>query len=270
MMGGNYFNDEEVRKKLANGIPGREIHYYAETSSTNTVARELAQAGAPEGTLVLADCQISGQGRLNRKWLSPSGGGLWFTLVLRPRMDPGKAAQITLLAAVATARAIEINTGICPGIKWPNDLLIKGKKICGILAEMEGEETITHVILGIGINANMGMQDFSLDLQGVATSLSVELGHPVCRLALLDEVLRQFDCWYSIWQREGFEPIRATWKQFNVTLKQEVKVDCGDEIWLGEALDIDDGGALVVRGSNGIVKSFNFGEVSVLRYESAF
>ena len=263
ILGDKDFNDEEMRKELESKIPGRKIHYYKQISSTNTVAREFAEAGAPEGTVVLADRQTGGHGRLNRKWISPAGGGLWFTMVLRPLMDPGKAAQITLLAAVATARAIVINTGICPGIKWPNDLLIKGKKVCGIIAEMESGESIAHVTLGIGINVNMSMQDFTLDLQDIATSLSRELGRPICRVSLLDEVLRQFDFWYSIWQRDGFEPIRTTWKQFNVTLKQNVKVDCGDEIWFGEALDIDDGGALILRSTNGMVKSFNFGEVSV-------
>ncbi|AJQ26740.1 biotin--[acetyl-CoA-carboxylase] ligase [Pelosinus fermentans] len=262
-MDDNYVNDEKMRKEIETKLPGRRIHYYREISSTNTAALEFAEARAPEGTLVLADRQTGGHGRLNRKWLSPAGGGLWFTLVLRPQIDPEKAAQITLLAAVAIARAIEIHTGICPGIKWPNDLLIKGKKVCGIIAEMESGETIDHVILGIGINVNMDVQDFSLDLQDIATSLSQELGRPICRLSLLDEVLRQFDCWYSIWQRDGFEPIRVTWKQFNITLKQNVKVDSGDAVWSGEALDIDDGGALIIKSMNGMIKKFNFGEVSV-------
>lgn len=262
-MGGNYFNYEELERELGNRVPERAIHYYAETSSTNTIARELAQAGAPEGTLVLADRQTGGQGRLSRRWISPAGGGLWFTLVLRPLMEPGEAAQITLLAAVATAKAIELNTGICPGIKWPNDLLINGRKVCGIIAEMEGGEDIAHIILGIGINVNMGMRDFGLDLQGIATSLEIELGRSVCRLTLLDEVLGQFDYWYSLWQREGFEPIRVAWKQYTITLKQNVKVDCGDEIWFGEAMDIGDDGALLIRTTDGLVKSFNFGEVSI-------
>ena len=262
-MGGNDFNYEELAKKLKNTVPERVLHYYSETSSTNTIARELAQAGAAEGTVVLADRQTKGQGRLSRRWTSPAGGGLWFTLVLRPLMDPGKAAQITLLAAVATAKAIELNTGICPGIKWPNDLLIKGRKVCGIIAEMEGGEDITHIILGIGINVNMKMKDFGLDLQGIATSLEMELGRPVCRLTLLDEVLRQFDDWYSLWQTEGFESIRVAWKHYTITLKQNIKVDCGDEIWFGEAMDISDDGALLIRTTDGLMKSFNFGEVSI-------
>lgn len=244
-------------------IIGQNIRYYDEVDSTNTVANELAQQEAPEGTVVLADCQHRGQGRLERRWLSPPNKGLWFSVILRPQAEPPTAVQLTLLAAVATSLGIEAYTGIRPGIKWPNDLLLQGKKVCGILCEMDAGETIDHVIIGIGINTNMTLQDLGPELQATATSLWLESGRAVVGPELLDEVLDQLNYWYFKWIDEGFEPVYKAWNRLNVTLGRFIRVDCGEGQFCGQALSIDEEGALVIREADGRERKFNFGEVSI-------
>lgn len=252
---------------LESGSPeqliGHTIHHYTEVESTNTTAGELAERGVPEGTVVLADLQTRGQGRLERRWLSLSGKGLWFTVILRPRENPATAVQLTLMAAIATAAGIERVTGIRPGIKWPNDLLVQGKKVCGILCEMVAGDEIDHIIIGIGINTNLAFADLPPELRGTATSLRMATGKAIDNKELLREVLQQIDSWYILWQKEGFAPVQGEWNKRNVTLGREIKVDCGDRCYFGRAVSIDENGALLLREDDGKESKFNFGEVSI-------
>jgi len=156
---------EEVTAGLKTTWLGRPFYYYEEVGSTNQVAKDLAEQGAPHGAAVLAEGQTSGRGRLGRGWLSPAGKGIWLSLVLRPRVAPWQLPQLSLLAAVGVASAIKEITGLEVGIKWPNDILSRGKKLCGILTEMRAEVEITqYVILGIGLNVNLDIEDFTRDL----------------------------------------------------------------------------------------------------------
>jgi len=253
---------------MENKLIGRIIKCFDEVDSTNTIADELAKKGAPEGTVVLADCQTRGQGRLERRWISPPNKGLWFSVILRPQAEPSAAVQLTLLAAVATALGIESYSGIRPEIKWPNDLLCAGNKICGILVGMEAGETIDHIIIGIGINTNMTLEDLGPELQEKATSLWLETGQLVVGPELLDAVLAQLNCWYFKWLAEGFGPVHAAWNRLNGTIGRSIKVDCGDVQYYGQAVSIDKVGALILREADGGEKKFDFGEVSIRNLKS--
>ncbi|CEP68974.1 Biotin--acetyl-CoA-carboxylase ligase [Moorella glycerini] len=258
------FYPEEVAAGLKTSWLGRNLYYYDEVGSTNQVAKELADGGAPEGTVVIAEAQTGGRGRRGRSWLSPPHKGIWFSVILRPRVTPALASQLTLLAAVAVAAAIRRHTGLPPGIKWPNDLLAGGRKVCGILTEIKAEiDAIEYVVLGTGLNVNMEAGDFSPEVRPLATSLFLELGRPVARLPLFQEILYQLEKWYERWQEEGFDPVRRAWKEASVTLGREVEVNSWREVFRGVAVDIDAEGALLVRGGGGEVRRFNSGEVSL-------
>ncbi len=258
------FYPEEVAAGLRTSWMGRHLYYYDEVGSTNLVARELADGGAPEGTVVIAEAQTGGRGRRGRSWLSPPGRGIWCSMVLRPRVTPTHAAQVTLMAAVAAAAAVRQQTGLPPGIKWPNDLLIGGRKACGILTEIKAEmDAIEYIILGTGLNANLEAGDFDPEVRPLATSLLLELGRPVERLPLFQEMLYQLERWYELWQEKGFGPIRRAWKEASIILGREVEVNSWREVYRGTAVDIDAEGALLVRGEGGDVRRFNAGEVSL-------
>ncbi len=242
---------------------GRKLLRYETVDSTNAVADQLARGGEPAGTVVLANSQTHGQGRRERRWASPSDGGLWFSVILRPETDPAATVQLTLLAAVAVCDGIEQVTDCRPGIKWPNDLLVSGKKICGILCEMEADQTVNHVIMGIGINVNASRQSFGPELQPVATSLAIELGRNVDGERLLQEVFYHLDLWYARWLTEGFAPLREAWKDRNVTINRQIRVDCEDATFCGQAIDIDEEGALVIQTEVGRAQRFRFGDVSI-------
>lgn len=265
----NNFNNMKVplstnSLNLGTKYLGRNTLYYPEVESTNEIAISVAQNGGPEGTVIIADKQTKGQGRLQREWYSPKGKGLWFSIILKPNIDPIKVSQLTLVAAVATADAVSKVIGLSPGIKWPNDLLINGRKFCGILSEGQiGNEGIDYVILGIGLNANLDFYDFGLEIRSKATSLKIETGKHIERTQLFREILCQLEKCYETWLREGFEPIRLAWKEKNITLGQLVQVNSFQEVFQGKAIDIDNGGALIVKDKNNKIYSFNSGEVSL-------
>ncbi|BCV20099.1 bifunctional ligase/repressor BirA [Moorella sp. Hama-1] len=260
----DYFYPEEVAAGLETSWLGRTLYYYDEVGSTNQVAKELADGGAPEGTVVIADCQTGGRGRRGRNWLSPARKGIWFSVILRPRVAPVQAPQLTLLAAVAVTAAVRERTGLPLGIKWPNDLLAGGRKVCGILTEIKAEiDVVEYIVLGVGLNANLEAGDFSPEVRPLATSLYLETGRPVERLPLFRRILYGLEKWYERWQEEGFAPVRNAWKEASVTLGREVQVNSWREIFQGVATDIDDEGALLVRDAGGQLRRFNSGEVSL-------
>lgn len=242
---------------------GHRLHYYSQVVSTNHIATELAKKHASAGTVVLADQQTGGEGRMGRRWMS-GDGGLWFSVILKPNIQLENTPPITLMASVAIAEAIEKSTQLKPGIKWPNDLLINGRKVCGILTEIVmGEADSFSVVVGIGINVNISKEAFGQELNLTATSLLVELKREVERDEFFYKTLYQLEKWYTIWQEEGFQPIKDAWKKHNITLGNHVKISSCDEIIYGQALDMDNHGALLVKGSNGEIRRFNHGEVSL-------
>jgi len=231
---------------------GQKLHIYGEVDSTQTIAHSLVASGAPEGTLVLAESQTSGRGRMGRKWHSPAGKGIWMSLVLTPRIPVYFMPQLTLLCAVALCRSIQKTVEVDAGIKWPNDLLVGGKKISGILLESSGEdERLKYVIAGIGISANLSVEDYPEELRSVATSLAIERGAEVSREALVQSFLQEFEELYDLYLEEGFAPIRLLWEAQSVTLRRPIRTHTPQGIVEGMAESLDDSGALTVMTNAG-------------------
>jgi BirA family transcriptional regulator, biotin operon repressor / biotin---[acetyl-CoA-carboxylase] ligase len=252
----------EVRDGLRTAVLGREMVHYHTADSTNRLARELAANGAPEGTLVVAERQTGGRGRLGREWQSPTGG-IWVSLILRPALPPYQAQLFTLLAAVAAAEATAETTGLVPGIKWPNDLLVNGRKLVGILTEVSAEmEQVNYLVLGLGLNANVPAPAFAEELKESATSLLVETGSPVSRAGWLRSFLEHFEAGYCSAQQEGFADMLSRWRRYSVTLGRPVRVTVGERSREGIALDISEQGALLVRTDEG-TEMFLAGEVTL-------
>ena len=249
--------DAMLSGEISNGLEtktiGCRIICHEEIDSTNNAAKRLAREGAAEGTVVVAESQTGGKGRLERQFFSPKGKGIWFSVVLRPKFLPQEAPKCTLLAAVAVARAMT-EFGLKPGIKWPNDLLYDNKKLVGILTEMSAEmDGINYIVIGTGINVNIAPEEFPEELRSVATSLSQMKGENLPRVKFLQAVLRALDDLYAKVQVEGFAPVLKEWRQYSITLGQEVKVIGvrDGEVYYGKAVDIDDEGALLVDTAEG-------------------
>lgn len=242
---------------------GQEIVYYPEVDSTNEIARRLAQQGAAEGTLVVAERQTKGKGRLGRAWISPVGEGLWFSFILRPKMLPVEAPRTTLIAAVAVARALRRETGLNIRIKWPNDLLLDGKKITGILTEMNSEiGRINYLVVGIGINVRLNLESIPPEIKAVATSLDAHLKQAVPRLVLLRRCLEELEKYYELWQRGQFPDILDEWKQLSATLGNQVQIKLPEETIEGFAEEVELDGSLRLRLADGSVYLVIAGDVS--------
>jgi len=244
-------------------VVGREIHVFRETTSTNDVTARLARGGAAEGAVVFAESQTKGRGRMGRAWLSPAGKGLWFTVLLRPDIPPKQATQFTVAAATALTRAILAETGIVADIKWPNDILIRGRKVCGILTEMSAEmDYLKELLLGIGIDVNMETSDFPPALRKIATSLQIESGQKVSRPDLAVAILRELDRAYDLLMKGQFDEIAEEWREHCITLGRQVVLRVGNKIVRGRAEALDDDGALLVRGPHGHLERIIGGDVA--------
>ena len=223
-------------------LPGWEhkLYHFAEVDSTMGVAKELVKKGAEEGTIVVTECQACGKGRLSREWFSPRGG-IYFTLSLKPKISPVYAPRVNLMASVAVAKAIRGLFGLAAELKWPNDVLIEGRKVCGILAEMEAEmDAINFVNLGIGINANFPSSQYEKG----ATSLKEELGKEIVRKELLNSVLSEIAKQQALLTKAD---LLEEWKSLSATLNRDVRVvSLGEEV-TGKAIDIDSNGALILK-----------------------
>ncbi|ALC17150.1 bifunctional biotin--[acetyl-CoA-carboxylase] synthetase/biotin operon repressor [Desulfuromonas soudanensis] len=255
----------EIKSGLDTGIIGSEILYFDELDSTNARARQIGDAGGADGTLVIADRQTAGKGRMGRQWVSPPGVNLYASVLLRPPIPPWQAPQLTFLSAVAVARAIEEISGVRPRVKWPNDVLLDGKKVAGLLNEMNAEtEGIRYVILGIGVNLNMGAHQFPADLRYPATSLRLHTGGPVSRLAFVQSLLRHLDALYQKCLSEGFSPVIAAWEGFFDLVGKPVEVDFQDRVVRGVVEGLDDIGALLLRLADGTLERVLAGDVRPL------
>lgn len=242
----------DVLKELQTKSFGRHLNLMEVTSSTQEAARLLAEEGAPEGTLVIAEEQTGGRGRQGKRWYSPARKGIWMSLLLRPQRPLSFAPQLTLLTAVAVCRAIRKVTGVDAGIKWPNDLLVQGKKICGILIESVGEdERIKYCIAGIGIDVNVELEELPPELHKVATSLIIESGQTQSRATLISAVMNELEQLYNLYEEEGFAPIGHLWEALSVTLGKRVTVKTPRGETEGTAEALDESGALVLLDDTG-------------------
>jgi len=231
---------------------GKRIHYFRTLDSTNAKAYQLALAGAEEGEVVLSETQEKGRGRLGRPWFSPPFLNLYLSVILRPNISPHQAPLITLMAAVAVAEAIREFTGLLPLIKWPNDLLLRDRKIAGLLNEIHSETDRIHfVILGIGVNLNMDEKAFSKEIRSVATSLRIELGQTISRKAFLRSLLQALERWYSVFLKEGSDVLLKAWRDWAQVEGRKVKVTSFGDVLAGKAIDVDSDGALILETEDG-------------------
>lgn len=254
---------DRVQEDLSTKRLGRTILYSHEVDSTNNWAKELALQAAPEGTVTIARTQTSGRGRLDRRWLSPDGG-LWFSLILRPELHPTEAVKLTFVAGLAVAKALHEMFDLEAKTNWPNDVFVNGRKICGILTEMNTTgETVNFVVVGVGINANFDVEKvFPESLRKVATSLKNELGRKVCLEDLLSALLERLEATYELFMREGFNSILKEWKSYSSFLGCQVEVISSTEKLRGLALDVDNEGALVLGLEDGTTKRVLVGDLS--------
>ena len=243
-------------------VIGRDIQVFEETTSTNDVAEKLARDGVKEGFVVFAESQTKGSGRLGRKWISPTHKGLWFSVLLRPDLRPQEATQLTVASATALRRAIESETGLKPEIKWPNDILIGGKKVAGILTELSAElDRVKHVILGIGIDVNLDAGEFPAELKKMATSLKIESGEIISRSELATAILRELDFDYSRICGGKFSQVADEWEEHCATIGRNVTVHIGERKIRGRAESLDDNGALLLRSEHGRLERIMGGDV---------
>ena len=258
----NLLTPLEIDSALLTETFGRHVVYLESSQSMNEEAKKIAREGAEEGTIVVAEEQITGHGRLARGFYSPFAKGIWFSLILRPKFFPMEASKCTLLAAVGVCRGIRRMGLADAGIKWPNDILVHGKKLVGILTLMSASmEKIDYIIMGIGINTGIKKNEFPEDFREGATSFLNE-GINVSRKDLLAAILGELEKEYSIAQNEGFDKVLDDWRALSVTLGQEVRVIFGDDSYTGKAVDIDRDGCLLVNtGSE--VKRVIAGDVSI-------
>mgnify|MGYP001589956420 CR=1 FL=1 len=270
---GPFLRDAELESILARHLGGRPVHGFRQVGSTMDAAHRLAAEGAPEGALAVAMRQEQGRGRLGRTWASPEGGA-YLSLILRPARPPSETPQLALVAGLAAAEAIRDAACLSPSIRWPNDLLVNGKKLGGILAEgrwpkADGQGGLRppasglrpHVVIGIGINVSTD----PAHLPEGSTSLAAEGASRVSREELIAGLCRRFDAWYDGWTRQGFAPVREALRPWIGLFGHPIQLTAGSEQLQGTAQDLDEQGRLVVRLDSGILRAFEAGEVTLLR-----
>jgi BirA family biotin operon repressor/biotin-[acetyl-CoA-carboxylase] ligase len=257
-------------EEILSGVKGdfwKEVLLYDTVDSTNELAASLsATKDLASGTVIIADAQEKGKGRLGRRWLSPPGLNIYMSVILMPEIGPRDVTLLTLLSAVACVTAIIGESGIRASIKWPNDLMVSGKKIGGILTEVKTDpDRINAAIIGIGLNVNIEAAEFPDEIRALATSLKAESGRHFSRSGIIVRILREMEYWFHILKTDGRIPLLREWKRLSSTLGKEVMVATGSETIRGKAEDIDDEGMLIVRLSSGVKKRISAGDVTVLR-----
>lgn len=256
--------DDLVARLGKTKVIGRDIRVFQETTSTNDIVEKLARDKVKEGVVVFAESQTKGRGRLGRKWISPARKGLWFSVLLRPELRPQETTQLTVAAATALRRAIVVVTGLNANIKWPNDILLRGRKIAGILTELSAElDRVKHVILGIGVDVNLSGAEFSVELRKLATSLKIETGKNISRPELAVEILRALDHDYGRVCAGKFEAVADEWEEHCETLGHPVTIQVGERRIRGRAESLDDDGALLLRTEHGQLERITGGDVTV-------
>jgi BirA family biotin operon repressor/biotin-[acetyl-CoA-carboxylase] ligase len=254
---------EKLMSLLETEYIGRETHYFQKLSSTNTAAKEQAEKGGKEGTVIISETQAQGHGRLNRPWISPRGG-VWLSIILRPEIAPEEAPKITLITSVAVARTLDRLYDLKPEVKWPNDVLVDGKKICGILTEASTSgKKVSIIVVGIGINANFTLEALPDNLRTAATTLKEVVKRNVDREKLVCALLKEFEECYELFRARKFEALLEEWRKMTVFLGKRVEIVSFGESWVGRAIDVDASGALIVELEHGERKRVLSGDVIV-------
>jgi BirA family transcriptional regulator, biotin operon repressor / biotin---[acetyl-CoA-carboxylase] ligase len=258
----------DVEDTLATKRLGTRFYYFPELDSTNNYARALAQGGAPEGVVVIAEQQTQGRGRLARRWVSPPFVNIYCSIILRPTLPPARAAQITLTAAVALSDTLAGFSPVPPAIKWPNDILADGKKLAGVLTEaVSDSRKVDFVILGIGVNVNYTLEAMPAEIRERATSLSMLAGRTISREDFLRRLIQDLDRCYAILEEEGFAALAPQWDARFGLRGRAVRVEMTDRSITGRALGIDADGLLLVK-SGGVPQRIVAGDVIPLDDEN--
>ncbi|MFH1079232.1 MAG: biotin--[acetyl-CoA-carboxylase] ligase [Pseudomonadota bacterium] len=257
---------QEIRDGLTTQVFGQtQARYFLQTDSTNLRAREMAAQGAPEGTLIVTEQQTQGRGRRQRTWFSPPRQGIYASLILRPPIAPTEAPRMTLLAAVAVADTLLALTPLAATIKWPNDILVRGKKIAGILTEIStGMDAVDYMVIGLGLNVNIPADDFPEEIRTQATSILTETGAPFLRPLLLRRYLESFEYYYEIFHSQGFDPVLQRWRALTDMLGRRIRVDMIGRQHVGEVADFDQDGFLIMQDDSGRSIRIFSGDVTLL------
>jgi BirA family biotin operon repressor/biotin-[acetyl-CoA-carboxylase] ligase len=255
----------ELKTALRTSVMGREVFPFGQVTSTNDIAFSLARSGSPEGTLVIAEEQTRGKGRLGREWHSPPGLGLWFSIILRPEMAAYESATVSLVVALAVAGVMRDAYAVDARIKWPNDVLVGSRKICGILTEAEfRDDSVEFVVVGAGINVLQARGDFPKELADRATSIAIESRGEVDRVDVISRVLSAVEDRYDGLRREGFEEVRRDILPLSSLIGRLTRVETGNGTVEGVAVDIDKTGALILRGENGLNEKVVAGDATLI------
>lgn len=255
---------EEIESQMETKWAGKTVVYFDEIDSTNTRAKFLTEEGAVHGTLIVAEQQNAGKGRRGRSWTSPKGSGIWMTLILKPDILPQSASMVTLIAALAIAKSIKKRYDLDAKIKWPNDIVLNGKKVCGILTEMSSDiETINYIIIGIGINANT--KTFPADIRDKATSISIEKQNEnIARSSLIADIMKEMeDLLDTFFETENLIFMKEEYENYLINIDKEVRILEPKSEYTGTALGIEEDGDLIVKLEDGTIKKVMSGEVSV-------
>lgn len=254
----------EIALGLKTTTLGQHIHYEETVDSTQKIALRLSLEGAPEGTTVIAEEQTGGRGRMGRQFYSPKYTGVWMSIILRPKLPPQKAPQLTLITAVAVVQAISEVTNLQPQIKWPNDILIGGKKVTGILTEMQAEsDRIDSVIIGIGLNVNQEVEDYPEELRSIATSFFIESGKKVNRAELTRQLLLKLENLYFLYLKEGFYPIKVLWESYAISIGKMITARMLQGSLYGKAIGITEDGVLLMEDEAGKIHSIYSADIEI-------
>lgn len=256
---------ERITPNLHTKYLGRNIVYYPVCDSTQNIASSIAREGAPHGTVVISEEQTAGRGRLERSWDSSANKGIWMSVIIRPEISPQFAAQFTLVSAVAIARAMEDITKCSPDIKWPNDLLINGKKVTGILTELQADmDRVQSIIIGIGVNVNQELNAFDESIQSFATSIKIESGDEIDRVVLVAKILDYLEKYSDMYVENGFEPIKLLWESYNCTLGKRIRANLLRETIEGVAIGITNDGVLELQLDNGEIRGIYSADIHLI------
>ena len=258
---------DEIRQGLSTKVFGKKnIIFLKETDSTNTRAKELAAQGAPEGTLVIAEKQTSGRGRRGRNWFSPPGGGIYCSLILRPVLSPSETPRITLMTAVVLAETLISLMKLKLRIKWPNDILVNGKKLAGILTEISTEmDAVNYIVVGLGMNVNTQLEDLPREIKKTATSILIETKKPFPRVKLIQHYLKLYEKYYDMFKKNDFEPIMKRWRKLADIIGKQIKVDVIGKTHTGKVVDVDNDGVLILKDDQGKLQRIFSGDVTMAR-----
>ena len=257
---------ESLKEKLAGKFIGHELHYFAETGSTNDDAFRLGVAGAPEGTVIVAESQSAGKGRLQRVWHSPPGTNIYTSVILRPSFEAAHAPQISIATGLAVAETLNPYCGGRAELKWPNDVLIGGKKVCGILAQMKTAESgIDFVVVGIGINVNLRREQLPDEIREIATSLAIEAGCEISRSEVIIRLYENLSKWYKELLNCGFEPIRRAWLGMSPMVGKAVQVRFHQDVISGTVSGLHDDGALILQTDTEQTLYVSAGDASIIK-----